>query len=216
MSILPEFSFPQFSLPDFSLSDLSITQLQMPHVTLFGVTWFYSEEEEDSASIDLGNGSFLDAPDVLDGHFRRLVQSSCVITADANMESISAEVLSFEEQAQNIAGAPVAQDDKNADLTGAVSTLAPDLAPLAYLANDLARTVPQIEPEPEFRRDLLQKLEAAHQQMREDGYTGSRCTEDGYAVVLWHYVSEHYVLTGIPVIVGLIACARYFYAKEPN
>ena len=175
MSILPEFSLPQFSLPDFSFSDLSIAQLQMPNVTIFGMTWFYNEEVDEAvstAAIDLGNGHFLEAPDVLDSHFRRLMQEA-----------------------------------DSVDLTEAIDSLAPPLAPLAHLANDLAHEIPRIQPDTVFRKELQQRLEAAHQQ---------QATEDGYAVYLWHCVSEHYVLAGIPVIVGLIACARYFYTKESS
>lgn len=91
-------------------------------------------EEQSAPKLDMGQGEALPAEDVLDGHFRRLFRRHTV---------------------------EVQTDDS---LKSAITVLAPDLAPLTDLAEDLADAVPDVQPEEQFRQDLHRALELTHRQ----------------------------------------------------
>lgn len=91
--------------------------------------------------IDLGGGRIMPAEDVLESHFRRI----------ASMKN-----------------APAAQDvriEVAPNIKAAIRVMAPKLAPLAEIAEELAVKINSVEPEPGFRSDLHRALEEAHRQL---------------------------------------------------
>lgn len=91
--------------------------------------------------IDLGGGRTLPAEDVLESHFRRMA----AIRNQGNVEDVRIEV------------AP--------NIKAAIRVMAPKLAPLTDIAEELAVKINSVEPEPGFRSELHRALEEAHRQM---------------------------------------------------
>ncbi len=98
---------------------------------------------DQTARIDLGNGNFLEAEDVLEGHFHRLASTTVPVQVNAN-------------------------------LTAAITVLAPGLTPLTELAEEVAHTVPLAQPAPQFRYHLHQALEQTHRQQAAQRILGTR------------------------------------------
>jgi hypothetical protein len=98
---------------------------------------------DEAARIDLGNGNFLEAEDVLEGHFHRLSSTTVPVQVNAN-------------------------------LTAAITVLAPGLTPLTELAEEVAHTVPLAQPAPQFRYHLHQALEQTHRQQAAQRLLGTR------------------------------------------
>jgi hypothetical protein len=99
--------------------------------------------------IDLGDGRVLGAEDVLEGHFRR------------------------------IAARPRRQTRKvavqlNDSLIAKITVLAPDLAPLTELAEEVANALPPVQPASDFRANLHQALERTHRQYSAQRVLGTR------------------------------------------
>lgn len=97
--------------------------------------------------IDLGNGRVLGAEDVLEGHFRRMA---------ARPQTCNVRV----QVADNLAAA--------------ITVLAPDLAPLTQVAEQVAVAMPHVEPAPDFRLQLHQALERTHRQHAAQRVLGTR------------------------------------------
>ena len=66
------------------------------------------------------------------------------------------------------------------DLQAAISVLAPDLAPLTNLAEEVANTTPRVEPTQRFRDDLHRALEQSHRQHAAQRHLGI-CTDAALA-----------------------------------
>jgi hypothetical protein len=90
--------------------------------------------------IDMGDGRVLEAEDVLDTYSARLLTER---RAPAT-KTVSVQV-----------------DD---NLVAAIEVLAPDLAKLTHLADEVAQAVPPVHPEAEFRQSLYEALERTHRQ----------------------------------------------------
>lgn len=103
--------------------------------------------------LDMGEGRRLAPEDVLDGHSTRLI---------ANRQ-----------QPQARTTVPVQVKD---GVSVAITVLAPELAPLATLAEQVAFAVPAVSPEPIFRRNLYEALERTHRQHRVEELLGTRST----------------------------------------
>lgn len=101
-----------------------------------------------AGTLDMGQGRTLDPEDVLDGHFRRLS------SRPPRTETVAVQ--------------------SSDTLTSAITVLAPELAPLTDLAEELATTVPDIQPEARFRADLHRALEATHRQHAAQRALGTR------------------------------------------
>jgi hypothetical protein len=97
--------------------------------------------------IDLGNGRFLGAEDVLEGHFRRL-------TTRPRTQHVAVQV--------------------GDNLMAAITVLAPDLAPLTMVAEGVAGALPYVQPAPDFRLHLHQALERTHRQHAAQRTLGTR------------------------------------------
>ena len=108
------------------------------------------------AGLDLGGGQVLAPEDVLDGHCVRLL---------ANRSHKATQTV------------PVRVND---NLSAAITVMAPNLAPLTDLAEEVAVAVPAVAPEPAFRQNLYQALERTHRQYRVQEALGTRLlTDDG-------------------------------------
>lgn len=224
MNILPEFSLPEFSLPEFSLPELSWVTLE----------WFYQREQETPPGIYLGDGEFLEAEDVLEGHFRHLAKQSTTKNAfthdttnqnrveqnrlrqnetESCAPSSGRQRYRYQPANSNLESSHQTTPIKPTDyinLTEAISALSPKLAPFAELAEDVAETVSPIEPEPQFRAHLQQALERAHQQQSAQRELGILTEMSDEESLLWRLASRPTtVMAGIPIVVGLIVYVWY-------
>ncbi|MEZ4733784.1 MAG: hypothetical protein R3E79_42355 [Caldilineaceae bacterium] len=96
------------------------------------------------APIDLGNGRFVEAEDVLDSHFtNRLDPPRLTVHVEG-------------------------------DLNKALTALAPGLASLTELAEEVDQVVPRAQPAPQFRQDLHKALELTHRQHHAQRVLGTR------------------------------------------
>jgi hypothetical protein len=96
--------------------------------------------------IDMGNGRFLTAEDVLEGHFHRLATKTVQVQVKP-------------------------------DLRAALTILAPDLAPLTEVAEEVAQALPRVQPAAQFRQDLHRALERTHRQHLAQRKLGTRPVE---------------------------------------
>jgi hypothetical protein len=129
--------------------------------------------------IDLGNGKFLAAEDVLEGHFHRLASTTVPVQVGPN-------------------------------LTAAITVLAPGLTPLTELAEEVAHTVPLVQPAPQFRHHLHQALEQTHRQHAAQRMLGTRppAQVEGSA---WGMITLFLIVT-----VTLLAVITYFKKRQPT
>ena len=97
--------------------------------------------------VSMGNGRFLTAEDVLEGHFRRLTTQPATQTVTLQVKD---------------------------DLSAAITVLAPELTPLTRMAQEVAQTVPPVQPEPRFRENLHSALERTHRQHTAQRVLGTR------------------------------------------
>lgn len=97
--------------------------------------------------IDLGNGRTLKAEDVLEGHFRRM-------TTRQRTHHVSVQV--------------------GDNLLAAIAVLAPDLAPLTLVAEEVAGALPHVQPADDFRLHLHEALERTHRQHAAQRTLGTR------------------------------------------
>ena len=104
--------------------------------------------------IDLGNGRVMGAEDVLEGHYRRLAANRQPNEGDASTRQVAVQV--------------------GDNLTVAITVLAPALAPLTELAEQVSGAVPVVGPEPHFRQNLHQALERTHRQHAAQRALGTR------------------------------------------
>lgn len=93
-----------------------------------------------SKGIDLGGGRFVPAEDLLEGHFRRMALPVAAPVQAASVQNVRVQV--------------------NADTSAAIRVVAPSLAPLTQVAEELAARLTSVKPTPQFRADLHRALEA--------------------------------------------------------
>lgn len=94
--------------------------------------------------VDLGGGRQVAVEDVLEGHFRRVAGAGRTARAQRAGHEVQIQF--------------------GPNLTGAIRVMAPQLAPLAEVAEELATAFPSVRPAPEFRSELQRTLEAAHRE----------------------------------------------------
>jgi hypothetical protein len=133
--------------------------------------------------VSMGNGRFLAAEDVLEGHFHRL-------TTQPGTQTVTLQVKD--------------------DLSAAITVLAPELTPLTRVAQEVAQTVPAVQPEPRFRENLHSALERTHRQHTAQRVLGTRSpTPTGRS--FWRTVAPVAVL-----ILALFALWVYFLPAQRN
>jgi hypothetical protein len=106
-----------------------------------------------TSPVDMGNGRSLAPEDLLEGHFARLARQAA----------------STQPSAQHTVNVHV-----NPNLQAAITVLAPDLAPLTELAEEVAQVVPCNQPATRFRQDLHRALEQTHRQQSAQRKLGTR------------------------------------------
>ena len=82
------------------------------------------------------------------------------------------------------------------DLNKALTALAPGLASLTELAEEVDQAVPRAQPTPQFRQDLQKALELTHKQHHAQRVLGTR-VETPEAQIPWSMLS---------LVVLLVAC----------
>jgi hypothetical protein len=103
--------------------------------------------------IDLGNGKRLAAEDVLEGHYRRVTARRTPIV-QRTPQQVQVQVAD--------------------NLVAAIAVLAPELAPLTAIAEDVSSAVPLVQPAPKFRAELQEALERTHRQHAAQRVLGTR------------------------------------------
>lgn len=104
-------------------------------------TWLGGKTDQNG--IDLGGGRLLPAEDVLESHFRRLAEQTAAFKAGT--QDVQIEV------------AP--------NLSAAIRVVAPKLAPLTEIAEELSHKIGTVAPDTQFRSELHRALEEAHRQL---------------------------------------------------
>lgn len=102
------------------------------------------QAEAPPAKVDLGDGRFVAAEDVLDSHFTNRL--------DTPRLTVHVE----------------------GDLNRALTALAPGLASLTELAEEVDQAVPRAQPTAQFRQDLHKALELTHRQHHAQRVLGTR------------------------------------------
>jgi len=128
----------------------------MQWVGLESVSDLWRREKLPQGEIDLGNGRVLGAEDVLEGHYRRLTTRRQQAMTQPSTRQVAVRF--------------------GDNLTVAIAVMAPDLAPLTEIAEQVSGAVPLVEPERQFRESLHQALERTHRQQAAQRVLGTRPT----------------------------------------
>lgn len=99
--------------------------------------------ERTRRSIDIGGGLHITPEDVLESHFRRLaLQGNPQLSQEVSIQV-------------------------RPNLHSAIRVVAPTLAPLTQIAEELATRIPTMQPSADFRSELHRELELAHRRQTE-------------------------------------------------
>ena len=107
-----------------------------------------------AARVDMGDGHILGPEDVLEGHWNRLLAQRRTRAGALWARTVQVRVPD--------------------DISAAILVVAPELAPLTELAEEVADALPAVRPEPRFRRDLYAALEQTHRQHSAQRVLGTR------------------------------------------
>ncbi len=121
------------------------------------VRWFSRRPAR--RAIDLGGGRQAAPEDLLEGHFRRLAT-----------EIASGLASGLAAQPTLAPSAPRTQEvhvQVSPRFDTAIRVVAPALAPLAQIAEELAAKIPTVQPTAQFRTELHRALEEAHRRHQE-------------------------------------------------
>jgi hypothetical protein len=113
-------------------------------IRFWGFLQFGDQPDAPAEKVDLGNGRFVEAEDVLESHFSNRL--------DTPRLTVHVE----------------------GDLNQALTVLAPGLASLTELAEEVDQLVPRVQPTPQFRHDLHKALELTHRQHHAQRVLGTR------------------------------------------
>lgn len=136
--------------------------------------------QQSHAGIDLGGGRTMPPEDVLEGHFRRMTNRGRACTVQVHVAD---------------------------DLYAAIVVLAPELAPLTGLAEDLAHAMPEVRPAPQFRQDLHQALERTHRQHSAQRVLGTRARPETLA-------AEQSRQAWMLLLFSLLALLTWFWTRR--
>jgi hypothetical protein len=135
-------------------------------IRFWGFLQWSDQPDAPVTPVDLGNGCSVKAEDLLDSHFTNRI--------DAPRLTVHVE----------------------GDLNKALTALAPGLASLTELAEEVDQAVPRAQPTPQFRQDLQKALELTHKQHHAQRVLGTR-VETPEAQIPWSMLS---------LVVLLVAC----------
>lgn len=113
-------------------------------IRFWGFLQWSDQPEITVEPVDLGNGHIVKAEDLLDSHFTNQI--------DAPRLTVHVE----------------------GDLNKALTALAPGLASLTELAEEVDQAVPRAQPTPQFRQDLQKALELTHKQHHAQRVLGTK------------------------------------------
>ena len=113
-------------------------------IRYWGFLQFREQSTLPAMQVDLGNGRFVKAEDLLESHFNNHLDTP----------SLTVHV--------------------EGDLNRALTALAPGLASLTELAAEVDQAVPRVQPTPQFRQDLQKALELTHRQHHAQRVLGTR------------------------------------------
>jgi hypothetical protein len=140
---------------------LNLNSLKLKPAGLQSVRDFWRREKLPQGGIDLGNGRVLGAEDVLEGHYRRMASHRQPVAGRPFLGKPATRQVTVQ---------------VGDNLTAAIAVLAPDLAPLTEVAEQVSGAVPLVEPEARFRQNLHQALERTHRQHAAERILGTRPT----------------------------------------
>jgi hypothetical protein len=145
-------------------------------IRFWGFLQWSDQPDASVAPVDLGNGRSVQAEDLLDSHFTNRI--------DAPRLTVHVE----------------------GDLNKALTALAPTLASLTELAEEVDQAVPRAQPTPQFRQDLQKALELTHKQHQAQRVLGTR-VETPEAQMSWGMLS---------LVLLLVACtiSLTFYLRK--
>ena len=135
-------------------------------IRFWGFLQWSDQPDAPVTPVDLGNGCSVKAEDLLDSHFTNRI--------DAPRLTVHVE----------------------GDLNKALTALAPGLASLTELAEEVDQAVPRAQPTPQFRQDLQKALELTHKQHHAQRVLGTR-VETPEVQIPWSMLS---------LVVLLVAC----------
>lgn len=127
-------------------------------IRFWGFLQWSDQPDAPVTPVDLGNGRSVQAEDLLDSHFTNRI--------DAPRLTVHVE----------------------GDLNRALTALAPGLASLTELAEEVDQAVPRAQPTPQFRQDLQKALELTHKQHHAQRVLGTR-VETPEAQMPWSMLS---------------------------
>ena len=135
-------------------------------IRFWGFLQWSDQPDAPVTPVDLGNGCSVKAEDLLDSHFTNRI--------DAPRLTVHVE----------------------GELNKALTALAPGLASLTELAEEVDQAVPRAQPTPQFRQDLQKALELTHKQHHAQRVLGTR-VETPEVQIPWSMLS---------LVVLLVAC----------
>jgi hypothetical protein len=139
----------------------------------------------DQTSIDLGGGRLLPAEDVLESHFRRMSERTSAL--QSGTQDVTIEI------------AP--------NLNAAIRVVAPKLAPLTEIAEELSHKIGTVTPDTQFRTELHRALEEAHRQLAAQRAAQPQ-TRWFTSTLLW------VAIAGISVALFALSAAALFLRKR--
>lgn len=159
--------------------------------------------------IDFGNGATLGPEDVLETHFQRLARRRLSARRPVRGSAIADPVLRRwaergERQSTGPRTVPVQVGD---NLVAAITVLAPQLAPLTELAEDVAAQVAPVQPEQAFRTSLHHALEQTHRRHAAQRTLGMRPKTSIERGLAWLWLIPVGIATCI-LLVGVWAMRR--------
>lgn len=150
-------------------------------IRFWGFLQFQDQAALPAEKVDLGNGRFVEGEDVLESHFHHQLET------------------------------PRLTVHVEGDLNRALTALAPGLASLTELAEEVDQLVPRVQPTPQFRHDLHKALELTHRQHHAQRVLGTRI-DTPEPQTPWGMISMLIV-----VVLGMVSVTVYLYRRrEPQ
>jgi hypothetical protein len=146
-------------------------------IRFWGFLQSADQPDAPAEKVDLGNGHFVKGEDVLESHFTNRL--------DAPRLTVHVE----------------------GDLNKALTALAPGLASLTELAEEVDQAVPRAQPTPQFRQDLQKALELTHKQHNAQRILGTRI-ETTEEQTPWGLIALMVLLVACTISVTIYLCKR--------
>lgn len=149
--------------------------------SLQGRNWPLRRQPAWKQPIDLGGGRVVRPEDLLEGHYLRLAQSPREGAAEAQDVQV------------HVSG----------ELRAAIRVVAPSLAPLTQVAEELASRITSVQPAQQFRSDLQRALEEEHRRRLAAGLM------EGPETPTWAWVAA-----GVLTTLGLAGAVLWWLRRK--